>query len=408
MPFHTLIIDVPCTDKFTTDFILRGGRHLSQPKRIWIFTFEFEPYIIGGLGIAVTNLAKAFTQNGVDITVVTLGKQSSPSIKSLMGMNILRIPQKRPYYLHSIKQFRLNAVYRWLRDEENPDGIHIHSPQFIQIAKFYQKKFDIPVIYTCHSLVALEDGLNDKNKIRAMRLQEQMLRIADRIVVPSHAESITLQHVYPFYCNKVVVIPHGVTKQSNTSRGPQNHLLFVGRIIPIKGVDHLLRAIAILIKKYPTVKLDIIGTGSIGYVRHLKQIARRLGVASRVRWLGYRKQTQIQKMYSSHGALIMPSLQESFGLVALESLASGIPLVATRAGGLSDFVSNKVAQIIPAPKSPYIAAAIEQMWNNQERTNERVSTGRKLANQYQWPQIATRYQIVFQQIIARKKWRRKS
>jgi glycogen synthase len=183
---------------------------------------------------------------------------------------------------------------------------------------------------------------------------------------------------------------------SAKSRRPPHHLLFVGRLVPLKGIEQLLKAVAILKRKNKKVNLTIIGKGGQAYVKRLKTLCKEWGIHANVNFLGFRKPGQVQKMYASYGAVIMPSTMESFGLVALEAMASGVPLVATRSGGLAEIVNSKVAQVIPRVEGKAIAAAIEQMWNNAPLTNRRVKAGRILASRYKWPRVANQYIKLFQ------------
>ncbi|MGG4036504.1 glycosyltransferase family 4 protein [Paenibacillus cisolokensis] len=372
---------------------------MRQPRRLWILTGEYEPHIIGGLGTVATNLTKAYARNGMHTTVLSQNKHSRITITKTKRVQIIRFPTRAAYYSSKSKQYSPAAIERWLtkRGYHKPDGIHIHSLQFMKLAQHYQAKYRIPVIYTCHSLVAMETGPKTASKKRALNDQKLLLKMANRIVVPSHPELTKLRKLYPFYGNKTVVINHGIVLRKSGARAPRHHLLFVGRIVPLKGIKQLLQAIALLKREGKKVKLDIVGTGPKGYTRHLKSLVKKLGISSEVRWIGHCNQKQLQKRYASRGAVVMPSLQESFGLVALEALASGIPLVSTQAGGLAEFVNSQVAQTIPKVEGPAIAKAIRKMWNYKHTTDQRVAAGRKLASRFQWPHAAEQYQKLFQQ-----------
>ncbi|WP_309248940.1 glycosyltransferase family 4 protein [Paenibacillus sp. MZ04-78.2] len=269
--------------------------------------------------------------------------------------------------------------------------VFIFSLQFTDLAKYFRKKYKTPVIYTCHSLVDLETGPKSQKR-RRINQQVQLLKVANRIVVPSRWELAKLKKLYPFCAKKTIIIKHGVNALTSKTRAPRSRLLFVGRLVPSKGIEPLLQAIALLKHKNKKVKLHVIGKGNKIYFRRLKLLVKRLNIQSDVRWHGFRKQRQVQKRYASYGAVVMPSiLEESFGLVALEALASGVPLIATRSGGLSEIVNSSVAQVIPKAKSRAIASAIEKMWSNPSVTRKRVIAGRKLASRYRWPRIADQY-----------------
>lgn len=373
---------------------------MSKPRRLWVLTSEYEPYIIGGLGTVATNLTKAFARAGVHTTVLSQSKHSLITTTKKKRLQIARFPSRAAYYSSKSMQYKPAAVERWLNKQgyRKPDGIHIHSLQFMNLAKYFQVRHRIPVVYTCHSLVAMEAGPLTREKRKMIMYQTQLLKTANKIVVPSRSQLTKLKKMYPFCSKKTVVINHGIVLRKSKARGPRHHLLFVGRIVPSKGIEQLLKAISLLKRQGKKVKLDLVGTGPIGYTRYLKTQSKKLGISPEIRWIGYCNQARVQKMYASHGAVIMPSLQESFGLVALEALANGIPLVSTRAGGLAEFVNSKVAQTIPKVNGSMISKSIQNMWNQQKITAQRVATGRKLASRFQWPHAAGRYKKLFQQI----------
>lgn len=133
-------------------------------------------------------------------------------------------------------------------------------------------------------------------------------------------------------------------------------------------------------------------------MRKIKALARKLGIASRIRWLGFIKPQQMIQLYPRFGAVVMPSSQESFGMVALEAMAHGVPLVTTRAGGLKEIVNANNAKIIPAVTARAIANAIELMLKHPQLTNQRVRNARATARRYTWHRAAAHYKAVFNQL----------
>lgn len=357
------------------------------PLRLWILTTEYEPDIIGGLGTVATNLTKAYVNAGIHVTVLKAHRSNRFQISGKPGLRMIRLPINSS--IPAINRFINKNGYR------KPDGIHIHSIDFAGLAEYYRKTHRTPVIYTCHSLVAMEPR-SKKSRKRSSR-QELLLRISNRIVVPSRWEAGKLKAMYPFCAKKITVIRHGVNVRPMKRRIARNRLLFVGRLIRIKGLEPLLEAIASLKRKDKNVSLHIVGKGSKNYVKRLKSLSEKLDIRSNVRMLGYRSQKKMQTIYGSYGAVVMPSKTESFGLVALEALAGGVPLVATRSGGLSEFVNGTVAQTIPKVERKAIAEAIEKMWRNPSITDKRVSAGLKLASRFKWPQVARQYKKLFQE-----------
>lgn len=367
-----------------------------MPHRLWVFTMEYDPYIIGGLGRVATDLTEALVRSGMSITVISRSKSSRIHITKKRGLHIIRLPLRKAFFSQKSGNYRPAVIERWLerRGFQKPQAILTHSLQFSDLALHYRKKHRIPLIYLSHSLVDSDSKRNRKRQ----KSQLQLLRGANKIVVPSASESAKLKKRYPFCEHKTVVIKHGIRIRKPATRGPRHRLLFVGRLVPLKGVEELLKAVYRLKQTGEKVQLTVVGTGPKEHSTHFKWVAKKLGISSQVRWLGYATQRKVQNMYATHHAVIMPSRQESFGLVALEALARGIPLVSTQSGGLSEFVNSQVAQIIPKVNSRAIADAVQNMWKHKTATNRRVIAGRKLASKLTWPYAASQYKKLFQSI----------
>lgn len=359
---------------------VRIGVVESKPLNLWVMTAEYEPYIKGGLGIVATYLTKELAYMGMQVTVVTMAPMGAVSVAKRDNATIVRLP------IHY--SAAMIAKFMSRHSLPLPDVIHIHSLQYVPLIKHFKMIANIPVIYTCHSLV-LRRG---KNRVFTPRRQAHLLRSADHIVVPSGAEHAKLVRKYPFCAAKTTTIAHGVKgSEDNTPDAPKYHLLYAGRLVHRKGLEQLIDALAILKTEYPQAQLYIIGTGTAPYVRELKQRAIRTGVSRAVHWLGKYEHERLQAAYRHYGAVVMPSRSESFGLVALEALAHGVPLTATQAGGLRHFVTSEVAQVIPRADGQSISDAIITMWRSPITTKHRVEAGRVLAGKYQWPHVAVKY-----------------
>jgi glycosyltransferase involved in cell wall biosynthesis len=254
--------------------------------------------------------------------------------------------------------------------------------EFARTALFLKQKHRIPVVYTCHSLISMESG----SRSYRSKLQHELIRQANKVVVPSMWLKREIQRRYSGVAFKIKVIPNGVSSFSQGTRAPSHQLLFVGRLVRSKGIEPLIGSIA---------RLSIIGKGSSSYRGRLAAIAKAKRVLSNIRWLGSLPHSRVQRLYTSYGAVVVPSTQESFCLVALEAMANGVPLVASRAGGLKEFVNSNNAQIITAVESRAISRAIEAMWNNPGRTRQRVANAKLVARRYQWRRIAGLYKMLF-------------
>jgi len=361
----------------------------SRRLSVWVLSAEYAPYIDGGLGVAVTNLVDELIKQDAKITVITTTPEKTCSLTRSHNFTIARFP----------KQYSSNAIMRFLAAVQVslPDLVHVHSLQYLKL-QLSLKHLGIPSVYTCHSLVRKTARHYVYNPAR----QTLMLRNSDCVVVPSEAEQKRLHNIYSFCTAKTKVIHHGVTTRRKKEHQPRKgSLLYVGRIVPNKGLEQLIDALAILCISYPEVRLFLIGKGRKNYVQSLKRRIKHRGLNKRVHWLGYMDHEMVQDEYSNYSAVVMPSKSESFGLVALEALARGIPLVSTRAGGLSNFVSSQVAHVIPKVHAPVIATTISSMWESPLLTRERTVAGMQLSQKYQWSSAAFAYTQLYKILVSK-------
>ncbi|MBM7094986.1 glycosyltransferase family 4 protein [Bacillus sp. H-16] len=351
---------------------------------MWVLTAEYEPYLLGGLGTAATQLTHELSKEKCKITVITRHQSKSMSVVRKGNLNILRFPT----------HYRSKRIKRILREKKLPlpNVIHIHSLQYLPLVRTMKKTGKIPVVYTSHSIVKESKG---KRSVFTPKNQKSLYKLADAIVVPSQSEAFLLKRKYPLFKNKITVIEHGVKGSNHTTSAPPHLLVYVGRLVEKKGVKQLLNAVPVLVKYNSSMRLFFIGEGPKSYEKKLKQHVKALKIKPYIKWVGKYPYSKLQKSYQKFGAVIMPSTTESFGLVALEALAHGVPLVSTREGGLSLFVNKHVAQVIPKVDSKSIADSIIKMWKNPRLTKKRVIEGKKVANLYRWEEVSKRYYKLF-------------
>lgn len=320
-----------------------------------------------------------------------------------------------PDFVAGVHDFALSENIRY-------DVIYSHYWLSGWVALQLKQLWEIPVIHMFHTLGRMKNRITNDESQRepALRLQveHQIIDAADCLIAATPAERTQLMWLYGADMHKIRVIPPGVdighfhpiskVEAKKTIGIPENvrMLLFVGRIEPLKGVDTLFRAIAILRSQIPhclsNLCLSIIG-GDLDEdeqenteMQRLKALREELGLAKLVTFLGAKSQETLHHYYAAAEAVIMPSHYESFGLVALEAMACGTPVIASEIGGLAYLIQDGITGFhVPDREPEELAGKMCLLLKNDELRQEMSAAAEQYAQQYAWPQIATQIKQVF-------------
>jgi glycosyltransferase involved in cell wall biosynthesis len=180
------------------------------------------------------------------------------------------------------------------------------------------------------------------------------------------------------YADKIQVIYNGIepTKlRADLFNNDQEILLgTVGTLIPLKGVQYLIQALPQIRKEFPEVKLEIIGDGP--YKKNLSNLVKKLKLEKFVRFAGF--QADVEKSLAKLDLYVQPSSSESFGLAIVQAMSVGLPVVATRTGGIPELVTEDKSGILVAPERPKdLAQAILKLLHNRTLAKSMGDAARK-------------------------------
>ncbi len=277
----------------------------------------------------------------------------------------------------------------------------------------------MPMVSTFHTLAQLKNRVAESaaEREQAVRyeIERRTMAGSDRIVALT---AVDRQQMIRHYGEQapIVVIPGGVDlarftplpKASARARlglaQQQKIVLFVGRIQRLKGLEVLLRAFARLADL--DAQLLIVG-GRPGTspesreITRLQHLAAKLGVAERTRFLGAVAHEELPKYYSAADVSVMPSSYESFGLVAVESLACGTPVVATRVGGLRSIVHDgETGLLVPWRDAELFAERLRRVLTDEELRARLARQARESVLQYGWDRIADEHLALYGEVLA--------
>lgn len=286
------------------------------------------------------------------------------------------------------------------------NGLHydlIHSHYWLSgwIGKWMQRWWDIPHITMLHTLGAVKNAIGIGMNEPDLRINSEkaLVRDCNRIIAPTEREKEYLIHYYDASPKAITVIPCGVNLElfrSVEKEIARNYLgldgkgiiLFVGRIVPLKGIDKLLMAMPYL-ENRQRLKLLVIGGDEYcqDEMKRLKSLAQSLQIHDSVSFLGLVKHEELPYFYSAADLCVLPSYYESFGLVALESLACGTPVVVTKVGGLESVIRQGDTGYVVLDNTPFrLANKMARLLSMSNK--EAISSIRASVTKFSWSKIA--------------------
>lgn len=363
---------------------------------------EYEPQIVGGLGIVATELTKQLVRREHQMIVITLDRHGSHVSHDRGNPYIIRFPAKEPYYVD--RQWNPTSVLQELKDSKlNPDVVHVHSVQGMLLANELKKRYRIPVFYTSHSIGRQEISITGARRTRVISQQEELYRIADKIIVPSNMEKKIFQAIYPKYKKKVEVIPNGVhlTKTSRERNEVPYSILYVGRLSHTKGLMTVIYALPEVIKRQKRVALHVIGDRSGSYKRKVEWLIRRLKIEKHVSFYSWKDNEDLQKYYRRASIVVVPSLYDSFGLVPIEALNQGTPVIVSDQVGVGDYFSRSVVMKVKAGKPKDWSRAMIALLSHSDERKKRGKKGQRSLEAFKWHRVTDQYSDLFRQFINR-------
>ncbi len=296
------------------------------------------------------------------------------------------------------------------------DLIHSHYWLSGLAGQRARQAWGVPHIITFHTLGEMKLRVCGPGTEPAARLRAEpkLVEVCDRVLLTSTREKANLLHYYPDRANTVEVVPCGVNldlfqpiprpaaRRKIGAALDDPLLLFVGRIAPEKGLDRLLSAFARL-QHRPRLRAVIVGgegSGDPG-LQQMHALAQRLGIAARVQFVGRVEQPELPFFYSAADTLVLPSSYESFGMVALEAMACGTPVVATPVGAMEELLcSGESGRLSPDFSVPALATAIDRMLWDRSARPVAPEVVRRSALRFSWHRVAADVLKIYKGMLA--------
>jgi len=380
---------------------------MNPPKRLKIVHVVRSP--VGGIFRHVVDLADAQAKAGHDVGIIcdsTTGGRFEDDLiaraASSLALGVTRFPMRR-----SISLSDLAAARRMLGEigRLNPDVIHCHGAKGGAygrlIAAWLGRRRPIARLYAPHGGSLHFDETSLEGRIY-LRLERAFERITDALVHVSAYEAETYRRKVGVARCEAIVIRNGLREDEfvpTVPRADARDLLFLGVLRDLKGIDVFLEAVAALETRHRRkVTAHVVGQAEEG--ERYRALARTLGIADRV---AFSDPMPTREAFAGARAIVVPSRAESMPYVVLEAIAAGMPIVATRVGGIPEIFGPAADQLVPPGDSGALAEAIAGLLADPRRSAGAAAARREwLRPRFDIEAMEQQVEALYRRILARQ------
>jgi len=379
----------------------------------------------GGMNVylrEICSVAESFPDNKIDVFTriqnprISGIKSFSPQARVIHLKGGPEGPMDRTQLHDSLPEFTDNLESFIIRNKEKYDVIYSHYWLSGLVGEKIKRRFGIPLVHIYHTLAFMKkrvlESVNREHPLRR-RSEQHLAQFSDAIICSSGHEMQCLIDEYCIPRSKIKIIYPGVNQTlftpSDGARTPlkmkrrkgERIFLYVGRIDPVKGLMSVIDALSLLKRDdaslYGLLKLVIIGGGRKDKeLRQNKEYDRLQGAIKRdnlngkIIFLGSKKQNQLRRYYSASDALVVPSLYESFGLVAVEALACGTPVIVSKIGELESLVRERKNGFTFHPNdSASLADSIRHFFSQEIIIEDKQKIRNDVLKRFSWVKTAS-------------------
>ncbi len=368
----------------------------------------------GGMNVYVRQLSRELGRRGILVDVFTRRQDASGPEVVPDGENVrvvhLRAGPRRPVAKQRLPEYLAEFEENLVRFASSTDGqtpgydlLHSHYWLSGAVALALRERWGVPHVTMFHTLGEVKNRarITEHEAPARIQVEHRLAQEADRIVCASQHERHLLTRLYDADPERVAIVPCGVDldlfhpQDKEAARralgfGDERIILFVGRIEPLKGIDILINAAAQLEDEPDCHVLIVGGDGrSRREMGHLRGLATHLGIGERVAFLGAVDHEKLPLYYNAADVCVVPSFYESFGLVALEAMACGTPVVASRVGGLTGTVRHGETGYLISWRCPEpFAERLELLLGNEALRRRFGEEAHEVVQRYRWTHVA--------------------
>lgn len=390
--------------------------------RVIMLSWEYPPRIVGGISPHVFDLSKRLAAMGHEIHVVTKATPQAPDEEiEPSGVHVHRVhlAQVPNDFIHEIQllnqatEVRVRKLLEDWRPGGQPTVFHAHDWLSLDSARNLKYDYKLPIVATIHATEWGRNGGIHTPTQKTIHEQEYWLTYeAWRVIVCSEFMKAEVGRYFDCPADKVDVIYNGVEPEkfqfewsdaeraewrSRLALPDEKIVMYVGRFVREKGIHVLLNAAGAILAEMPNTKFVIVGGG---HRASLERFVHWYGLEGKVLFTGFMANRSLHQLYRSADVAVFPSLYEPFGIVALEAMAAGAPVVTSDAGGLREVVLHDVTGTTTyAGSAESLAWGVLRVLRDAEHSDRLSTKARaRLVSEFDWTGIAAQTSAVYDRV----------
>ncbi len=386
----------------------------------------------GGQNVYVYELSLGLARLGYQVDVFT--RRDSPTLAPVVrlapGVQVVHIDAGPAEFIKKDELWQhmpafLEGCYAAMSRQRRPYTL-IHSNFWMSgwVACELRARLGLPVAHIFHALGAikrLEQGSADTSPADRRRVERRILSEVDCLIAQCPAEVDDIQRYYTADLRNVRVVPSGVNirrfrpvamphARAQLGLAPNERIVgYVGRLVPRKGVETLIRAMAHLVRQWPGAPLRLMVVGgecrdpeqdASPELAHLRRLAGELGLGEHVWFVGKRQPDELATYYGAADVAVSVPWYEPFGLTPLEAQACGRPFIGSAVGGITYTVEHEVTGLLVPPRDPAaLARSLEKLLADPEYRQRMGRAGRqRVEREFTWARVAERTAMVYESL----------
>ena len=393
-----------------------------------ILSWEYPPRIIGGLGTHVHQLAVNLARLGVNVHVVTKDSPGAPDYEHTDDVHIHRVPLYPPEipqdeWVPWTLQFNVALLERAVPIINERMGkvhvLHAHDWLVAHAAIALKHAYRIPLVATIHATeYGRHQGHIPPGMSKIIHQVEWWLTFESvRTITCSNYMRDEVTRIFELPEDKVTVIPNGIVYDlfrcdTDNERirkqfvEPDSRMIFfVGRLVYEKGVQTVIEAMPMVLREFPDLRFLVAGTGP--HARALQVMIEELGLGEKIKLLGFVDSEKLVKFYKCADITVVPSIYEPFGMVVLEAMVAGSPVIVADTGGLKEIVVHEETGLCFKPGNPEsLAQAMIRVLSDAELARRLTADAQRfIGEKYNWGRIARHTMEVYQRSMKEYEYR---